>query len=37
MGWGWGLDNFYPEGSVTTVDSRIQKATANVLDRFGGR
>ena len=36
-GWGWGLDNFYPEGSVSTVDARIQKATANVLDRFGGR
>jgi len=37
MGWGWSLDNFYPEGSVNTVDSRLQKATTNVLDRFGGR
>jgi chitodextrinase len=36
-GWGWGLDNYYPEGSVNTVDARIQKATSNVLDRFGGR
>ena len=35
--WGFGLDNFYPEGSVNTVDTRIQKTTANVLDRFGGR
>jgi hypothetical protein len=36
-GWGWGLDNFYPEGSQNAVDARIQKATSNVLDRFGGR
>jgi hypothetical protein len=34
MGWGWGLDDFYPEGSVNTVDARIQRATANVLNRF---
>jgi hypothetical protein len=33
-GWGWGLDNFYPEGSVNTVDVRIQQTTANILDRF---
>jgi hypothetical protein len=37
MGWGWGLDNFYPEGEVNTVDTRIQRATANVLNRFLGR
>src|SRR5262249_13389095 len=34
MGWGWGLDSFYPEGSVNTVDVRIQRATANILNRF---
>ena len=36
MAWGWGLDNWYPEGSVSTVDARIQRATKNVLDRFVG-
>lgn len=34
MVWGWGLDDFYPEGEVETVDSRIQRTTANILDRF---
>jgi PKD repeat protein len=36
MGWGWGLDNFYPEGRVGTVDVRIQQTTANILNRFLG-
>jgi hypothetical protein len=34
MGWGRGLDNYYPGGSLTTMDPRIQRATANVLNRF---
>jgi hypothetical protein len=34
MGWGWSLDDFYPEGSVNTVDARMQRATKNILDRF---
>jgi chitodextrinase len=37
MGWGFALDDYYPEGSVTTVNARIQRATANLLDRFVGR
>ena len=36
MVWNWGLDNYYPEGSVDTVDIRIQRTTANILDRFVG-
>ena len=34
MGWGWGLDDFYPEGNVDTVDVRIQRTMTNILDRF---
>jgi hypothetical protein len=34
MGWGWGLDNYYPEGETNFVDGRIQRATANILGRF---
>jgi chitodextrinase len=37
MGWGFALDGYYPEGSVNTVDVRIQRATTNVLNRFLGR
>jgi hypothetical protein len=36
MAWGWGLDDWYPEGALGKVDSRIQKTTANVLSRFLG-
>jgi hypothetical protein len=32
-GWSWALDNF---GGHPAVDARIQRATANVLDRFVG-
>jgi len=32
--WGWALDDFYPEGNVSTVDVRIQQTTANILNRF---
>jgi uncharacterized membrane protein len=31
MGWNWGLDNY---GGWNVVDARIQRTTANVLDRF---
>ena len=34
MVWSWGLDDFYPEGNVETVDVRIQRATRNILNRF---
>ena len=34
MVWSWGLDDFYPEGNVETVDVRIQRATTNILNRF---
>jgi chitodextrinase len=37
MGWGWGLDNFYPEGGPARADARIQKATQNILNRFLGQ
>jgi hypothetical protein len=34
MAWPWALDDYYPEGRVTTVDVRIQRTMSNVLDRF---
>ena len=34
MGWGWALDGYYHGSSLGTVDARIQRTTANVLDRF---
>jgi hypothetical protein len=34
MGWGFGLDDYYPGGTQDKVDPRIQRATANLLDRF---
>src|SRR5438093_98670 len=33
IGWSWGLDNY---GGANVVDTRLQRATANVLDRFVG-
>lgn len=32
IGWSWGLDNFV---GWNTADARIQKTTANILNRFG--
>jgi chitodextrinase len=34
MAWGWGLDNYYPEGDQNKADTRIQQTTKNILDRF---
>ncbi len=34
MDWAWGLDNY--SNGANTVDARIQRTTANVLDRFIG-
>src|SRR5947199_2539679 len=33
FGWAWGLDNY---GGANVVDTRLQQATANVLNRFVG-
>src|SRR6266568_2354397 len=33
--WGWALDDYYPDGNqLSTVDVRIQRTMANILDRF---
>jgi hypothetical protein len=34
MAWGWGLDNYYHGGELDIADVRIQRTTANILDRF---
>ncbi|PYT52609.1 MAG: hypothetical protein DMG43_11235, partial [Acidobacteria bacterium] len=33
--WSWALDDYYPDGNqLSTVDVRIQRTMANILDRF---
>jgi hypothetical protein len=34
MAWGWGLDNYYPEGDYNRADVRLQITTKTLLDRF---
>ena len=34
--WPWSLDNFYPEGTVSTVDPRMQQTMTNILNKFLG-